>query len=108
MVNGFMGLGIHEGVSFVAETSYSQRTIDYTTFNHLVGLWYTPLNGSAPPFVMNMQPRHSRMTVWRKPALVAGLEFFPTPYMEVRPEYRLVETDAYRFGHATVQIHLFY
>ena len=41
-------------------------------------------------------------------ALVAGLEFFPTPYMEVRPEYRLVETDAYRFGHATVQIHLFY
>ena len=41
MVNGFMGLGIHEGVSFVAETSYSQRTIDYTTLNHLVGLWYT-------------------------------------------------------------------
>ena len=25
MVNGFVGLGIHEGVSFVAETSYSRE-----------------------------------------------------------------------------------
>ena len=39
---------------------------------------------------------------------VAGLEFFPVPYIEVRPEYRLVETDDYRFGQATLQVHLFY
>ena len=39
---------------------------------------------------------------------VAGLEFFPVPYMEIRPEYRLVDTFDYRFGQATLQVHLFY
>ena len=109
MVNGFMGLGIHEGVSFVAETSYSQRTIDYTTLNHLVGLWYTPIPWLSTAIRYEYATTtlaNDRMA--KTQALVAGLEFFPTPYMEVRPEYRLVETDAYRFGHATVQIHLFY
>ena len=109
LASGFMGLGIHEGVSFVAETSYSQRTIDYTTLNHLVGLWYTPIEWLSTAIRYEYATTtlaNDRMA--KTQALVAGLEFFPTPYMEVRPEYRLVETDAYRFGHATVQIHLFY
>ncbi len=39
---------------------------------------------------------------------VGGLEFFPLPYLEVRPEYRLVRTDDYLFGQATLQLHAFY
>jgi len=109
MLNGFMGLGIHEGVSFVAETSYSQRTIDYTTLNHLVGLWYTPINWLSAAIRYEHATTSSENDQRAKTqALVAGLEFFPMPYVEIRPEYRFVETDTYRFGHATVQIHFFY
>ena len=39
---------------------------------------------------------------------VAGVEFFPLPYVELRPEYRLIDTLDYRFGQATLQVHLFY
>ena len=39
---------------------------------------------------------------------VAGVELFVLPYIEVRPEYRLVDNLDYRFGQATVQVHLFY
>ncbi|MCA9542430.1 MAG: hypothetical protein KC620_26215, partial [Myxococcales bacterium] len=39
---------------------------------------------------------------------VAGLEFFPLPYVELRPEYRIVKTDAFLFGQPAVQLHLFY
>ncbi len=109
MLNGFVGLGIHEGVSFVAETSYSKRTIDYTTLNYLIGVWYTPWDWVSAAL------RYERGTTYLAndktasvEAVVAGLEFFPMPYMEIRPEYRLVTTDAYKFGHATLQIHFFY
>ena len=39
---------------------------------------------------------------------VAGVEFFPLPGVELRPEYRLIDTLDYRFGQATLQVHLFY
>ena len=39
---------------------------------------------------------------------VAGVEFFPLPYVEVRPEYRLVKTADYMLGYPAIQLHLFY
>ncbi len=108
LINGFVGLGIHEGVSLVAEVSRSERTLDYTTLNGWVGLWYTPwtwLTAAARIERANTQTANADDTTW---AYVAGLEFFPVPFVEVRPEYRLVETSDYRFGQATVQVHLFY
>jgi hypothetical protein len=39
---------------------------------------------------------------------VAGLEFFVLPGVELRPEYRLVETESYRLGHAVIQLHTFF
>jgi hypothetical protein len=39
---------------------------------------------------------------------VGGLEFFPVPYLEIRPEYRLIDVLDYRFGQATIQFHFFY
>lgn len=39
---------------------------------------------------------------------VASLEWFPLPFVEIRPEYRLIDNDIYRFGQTTVQLHLFY
>lgn len=41
-------------------------------------------------------------------AFVGGLQFFPLPYIEIRPEYRYASNDRYSSGQYTVQLHLFY
>ena len=41
-------------------------------------------------------------------ALVLGAEFFPVPYLELRPEYRILRTDDYSIGQYTIQVHLFF
>jgi hypothetical protein len=41
-------------------------------------------------------------------AFVLGVEFFPIPFLEVRPEYRYLETDDYELGQYTIQVHAFY
>jgi hypothetical protein len=108
MLNGFLGLGIHEGLNLVAELSHSQRTLDYKTLNAWVGLWYTPwtwLTGALRVERAQTNTELDESTLW---SAVAGLELFPIPGVELRPEYRLVQTESYRFGQATVQLHLFY
>ncbi|MEL6179933.1 MAG: hypothetical protein AAFS10_13325, partial [Myxococcota bacterium] len=110
MLNGFIGLGIHDGLALVTEVSTTRRTIEYDTFNGWVGLWYTP-----PPLAwLTLSGRVERAqtmvpgdedVAW---SYVGSVELFPIPYVEVRPEYRLVETEDYLFGQATVQVHLFY
>ena len=41
-------------------------------------------------------------------ALVAGLQFEPLPFVELRPEYRYLVTDDYTLGQYTLQLHLFF
>ena len=41
-------------------------------------------------------------------SFVASLEFFPVSFVEIRPEYRIVQTDDYVFGQPTVQLHVYY
>ena len=48
--------------------------------------------------------------------LVLGLQFFPIPYVELRPEYRLIRVadktpavaNEYILGQYTLQLHLFF
>lgn len=108
LINAFLGLGIHEGVTLLSEVSLSQRTIKHDTFNSMLALSYTPwawLSGTVRAERASTATSTEDITVWQ---YVASLEFFPIPGLEVRPEYRLVETDEYRFGQATLQVHLFY
>lgn len=109
LLNGFLGAGIHEGLSLVVEGSHSRRgDFQYETYNGWVGLWYTPwswLTGALRVERAQTNTELAEDVLW---SYVAGLEFFPVPSVEIRPEYRLVETEAYRFGQATVQLHLFY
>lgn len=108
LLNGFLGVGIHEGVALVAEVSHSQRTLDYDTLNAWVGLTYTPwawLTGALRAERAQTQTEVDKEITW---SYVAGLEFFPIPGVEIRPEYRLVQTESYLFGQATAQLHLFY
>lgn len=108
LFNGFLGAGIHEGLSVMAEGSIVRRTIEYDQLNAMLMLNYTAWSWAS--FAVRAERAQTRTAsdesiTWQ---YVAGMEFFPVPYVEVRPEYRLVETDDYRFGQATLQVHLFY
>lgn len=108
LLNGFLGAGIHEGVTLMAEAAVARRTIEHDQLNAMLNLTYTPWSWLT--FALRAERAHTRdstdeFTTWQ---YVGGLEFFPVPYLEVRPEYRLVETEDYRFGQATLQVHLFY
>ncbi len=39
---------------------------------------------------------------------VGGIEFFPLPYVELRPEYRYLDTEEYTLAQYSLQLHLFY
>lgn len=107
-LNGFAGLGLHQGLAFLAELSRTQRTQRHVTLNGHVGASWS----IVPWFVVaaraeraQTDTRDERFVVKQ---YVAGVEIFPIPYLEVRPEYRLAETDTYRFGQTTLQVHFFY
>lgn len=116
LLNAFMGLGLNNGLSSSVELSFrdnpneAQKT--FQQLNTMFSLNYAWRNW----LVVNARVERGQTQLltdtldevavaWQ---YVAGLEFFPVPYMEIRPEYRLVDTFDYRFGQATLQVHLFY
>jgi hypothetical protein len=36
------------------------------------------------------------------------LQFFPLPYIELRPEYRYMRTEEYAMGQYALQLHLYF
>ena len=120
MVNGFMGLGLSNGLSMVSEVMWrSNSNIEYDKYhqlNTMLGLNYMLKEWAVINTRVERAQTHSIDAFIDEVAVtwqfVAGLEFYPLPYIEIRPEYRLVDTfdypDSYRFGQATIQVHLFY
>ncbi|MBK9249183.1 MAG: hypothetical protein IPM69_13985 [Ignavibacteria bacterium] len=41
-------------------------------------------------------------------AIVLGAHVFVLPYVELRPEYRIMDTDDFRSSRYAIQLHLFY
>ena len=108
LVNGFLGVGSHAGWEVRAEVSRSTRTTDYETLNAMVAASYTPVDWLS--FGLRAERARTQTDDGERKAdqYVAGLEFFVLPGVELRPEYRLVETEAFRFGHAVIQLHTFF
>lgn len=116
MLNGFVGIGSNKGLSTVAEVSFrdnpNQSQKKFQQFNTMFGVNYAWQQW----LVFNARVERGQTQLltnavdevavaWQ---YVVGLEFFPLPFIELRPEYRLVDTLDYRFGQATLQVHLFY
>ncbi len=108
-VDGFAAVGLHGGLELHGEVAWSTFAGDYRTFNGLFGASWAPW----APVAVAARFERARTTFGEgDPATalqaVLGLEIFPVPLVEIRPEYRIVKTDAYLFGQPTVQLHLFY
>lgn len=108
-LDGFAAAGFHSGVEVHVEAAWTAIGEHHRLLNGLLGASYAPW-----PFLAvaaRVERAHTTLedgleaTAWQA---VGGLEFFPVPFVEIRPEYRIVKTDAYLFGQPTVQLHLFY
>ncbi len=110
MQNYFLGVGKKDLANVMVEASFSDRGdgLDHTTFNLMtyaswqITEWLT------------LEGRYERATASKQgdefltQAGVLGLQFFPIPFVELRPEYRLTFSDDVSFGQFAIQLHLFY
>ena len=108
LLNVFSGLGFNNGFAIYSETAHSRHGDAYTTLNGMVGFSWE----LKPAIVPSMRFERAQTTdsdvKTVVTSFVASLEFFPLPFVEIRPEYRIVKTEEYIFGQPTIQLHLFY
>ncbi|MFN3198791.1 MAG: outer membrane protein [Bradymonadia bacterium] len=111
----FAGVGSDFGATLQAELSRSSRTaeipmteLEITTQTVSVMASYAFWDWLVANARAEVGDADFNGTTFATTQYVAGLEWFPLPFVEVRPEYRYVETDAFKFGQSTVQLHLFY
>ena len=112
MVNGFFGMGLDSGLTLMSEIMWSKRRTVHRMLNSSTTLQYALKDWLILHGRVERGQTHQITELTDEVAVawqfVAGMEFFPVPYLEIRPEYRLIDVLDYRFGQATLQIHLFY
>ncbi len=108
LLSGVVGLGLSNGLAVYSEISHSIQGDDYTTLNGMFGSSWAIADSTVPSVrIERAQTKNGSQTTVVE-AFVASLEFFPVSFVEIRPEYRIVRTEAFLFGQPTVQLHLYY
>lgn len=115
----FAGIGWTDNLALFAEYAHSDKTGSRKTDNISVELTYQLIS----PILLYVRAEHGKtqqslstlsldntMTQW-----VVGSQIFLLPYIELRPEFRLVDTeqtprlsDQYRSQRFAMQLHVFY
>ncbi len=115
MINAFAGIGLADKASLYVEGMYSKNADDRIIRN------FTVLGSMELMQWLALEWRYDYGQTEVYPGVdlafahgfVFGLEFFPWPYIEIRPEYRVLQTNPFNgngtyTGQWTGQIHLFY
>ena len=111
LLNVFSGIGLKEKLSVITEYSYSQKGNVRTTDNIMVELTYRPLK---PLLLFIRGERGTTLESFsgfdfdsHTNQGVLGAQVFMLPSVELRPEYRIVDTEQYRSSRYALQLHLF-
>ena len=111
--NLFGGLGRQDRVAVMAEVAFSDKENLRTTRTMSVDVSIQP----KPGLILYARGEHGAVTHERTGSAnielttrqaVFGGQIFLTPQVEVRPEYRLLDTETFRSGRYAVQLHVFY
>ena len=108
LVTGTVGVGLSNGLAVYTEVSHSIQGEDYTTLNGMLGTAFAFVDYAVPSVRVERAQTDTGLETFTVEAFVASIEFFPFPFVEIRPEYRIVKTKDYLFGQPTVQLHIFY
>jgi hypothetical protein len=115
MINGFVGFGLANKATIFAEGMYSTNAADrrirnwsvigtYELFDWLSAHWR---------YDWGQTEYYPGVELGYAQAFLFGLEFYPLPYVELRPEYRSAQKNVF-YGNGTytaqytIQLHLFY
>ena len=113
LTNLFGGLGRHDRVAIMAELAFSDKETLRTTRTASVDVSLQV----KPGLILFARGEHGLVTHERTGnadvefvtrQAVFGGQLFLTPQVELRPEYRLLDTETFRSGRYAVQIHVFY
>ncbi len=120
LINGFAGIGKSELGSIQLEVSRSTGAGDYETLNMMALLSYNLKEWLVIEARAEQATASATTSVGRREATtrqaVVGVQFFPLPYVELRPEYRFILSsndeaglrDEYALGQYTLQLHMFF
>lgn len=109
MAAGFGGFGIADRATFFAEGTYSRNATGRQIRNWMLQSTFQLRDWLALEWRYEWaQTEDPVQGLFHANALVAGLQIFPFPMLELRPEYRYFENDNYRMGQWAIQFHLFY
>ena len=109
MLNGFAGFGLADKATVYGEGSFFKNAAGRIIRNMMIQSTYQLAQW------VNLEWRyewglseHPSTGPFYAHSFVIGSEFFLFPYLELRPEYRYVETSDYTLGQYALQIHAFY
>jgi hypothetical protein len=110
MYNGFAGIGWLDRAAILFEAAYMELdpALSRDSINAGASLW-VKANDWLYPYIRAERANTSDDNgKWVEESAVAGLHFYPIPFVEIRPEYRYKTTNDWQMGQYTVQLHLFY
>ncbi|MCO4763056.1 MAG: hypothetical protein KC502_16180 [Myxococcales bacterium] len=120
MFNGFVGVGKNEIGSLQLEASMSQGDGSYETLNLMALASYNLKEWFIIEARLEQATASAKTEIGQRDAVtrqaVFGVQFFPLPYIELRPEYRYILAsddeaglkNEYALGQYTLQIHMFF
>jgi len=113
LANIFSGIGLWENVSILLEYAHSVKEDLRTTKNAALDLTCSLKDGAFLLFlrgergVTNETFGGFDIETYTNQG-VAGIQLFVLPHVELRPEYRIMDTEQYSSTRYAVQLHLFY
>lgn len=108
MINAFAGVGVSNVGALMLEAAMVQRGDNFTALNLMAmasircGVEWLQFNLRGE---MATAKNDADVREWTTTQIVAGFEIFVLPYVELRPEYRILRTDEYAMNHYTLQFH---
>lgn len=111
LLNVFSGIGLKEKLSVMCEYTRSEKGSVRTTNNVMLDITWMALKGAAV-FIRGERGTTDESFEGRDFESytnqgVIGMQLFIMPSVELRPEYKIVDTEQYRSTRYALQLHLF-
>lgn len=112
LVNIFGGAGYQDRVAVIMEMALMDKGSLEDAQNITLDVSFQPKSG----LILYARGEHGKLTQYRTGSQVAlttrqavfGTQLFLTPQVELRPEYRVMDTETFRSTRYAVQLHVFY
>lgn len=108
-IRGFMGLGLTDEAALMIEYSQTEKkALQKTSVVSLDGMYALMSGLYATARFETGKTTVQSLKEYDAYSIVLGVQAFVLPHVEIRPEYRIMDTNDFRSSRWAVQLHLFY